>query len=114
MQTIAINSDNDIYINAAGNLVIKTDLNAMGDIITNKSQTNINELLYNTEKGIDFFNTIFASPYYPDLFQVEVTAQIEDTDAVQKITNFSFEENDGIFSYMAKIQTDYGVIALNG
>ena len=114
MQTIAINSDNDIYINSAGNLVVKTDLQAMGDIITNKSQTNINELLYNTEKGIDFFNTIFASPYYPDLFQAEVTAQIEDTDAVQKITDFTSSESDGVFSYTAKIQTDYGVVALNG
>ena len=114
MQTIAINSDNDIYINSSGNLVVKSDLEAMGDILINKSQTASDELLYNTEKGIDFFNTIFASPYYPDLFQAELIKQLEDTDGVQKISGYEYREADGIYSYTVKVQTDYGTAVLNG
>lgn len=50
MRTIGIDANNDIYIDNANNLAVKTNLEAMGDIFINKSQTNLGELLYNTEK----------------------------------------------------------------
>ena len=114
MQTISINDSNDIYLTSSGNLAIDTDINAMGDIFVNKSQTRKGELLYDTEKGIDFFNTIFNSPSYPELFQNEVITQLEDTQATQKITSYESEQNNNVYSYTVKIQTDYGEIALNG
>lgn len=113
MKTIAINENNDIYLDSSNNLAINTDLNAMGNIIVNKSQTVKNELLY-SDKGIDFFNTIFSSPYYPDLFQNELLNQIEDTEAVVTVSNFENEVKDVVFSYKAEIETEYGSIYLNG
>lgn len=114
MKTIAINENNDIYLDNSGNLAIKTDLDAMGDICVNKSQTVQGELLFNQEKGIDFFNTIFSSPTYPDLFQNEVISQLEDTESVNTVNNFKGEASDGIYSYTTKIQTDFGQVVLNG
>lgn len=114
MRTIAINENNDIYLDNSGSLAIKTDLEAMGDICVNKSQTVQGELLYNQDKGIDFFNTIFSSPSYPDLFQNEVITQLEDTQSVNTVKNFRGEAHNGVYSYMVEVQTDFGQVVLNG
>ena len=114
MKTLAINTSNDIYINSVGNIVVKSDLEAMGDILVNKSQTNLGELLFNTEKGIDFFNTIFASPNYIDLYQNQLITQIEQTDKVERITNYDAEIDKNIYKYQVEVQTEYGEVSLNG
>ena len=114
MKTIAINSNNDIYIDSTNNLVIKSDLNAMGDILVNKCQTNLGELLFNALKGIDFFNTIFSSPCYPDLFQNQLITQIEQTDAVKRIDSYTETINNNIYTYKTEVQTEYGEVNLNG
>ena len=114
MKTIAINSNNDIYINSSGNLVIKNDLEAMGDILVNKCETNLGELLYNSLKGIDFFNTIFASPSYVDLFQNQLITQIEQTAAVERIESYDAEIVKDVYKYKTEVQTEYGEVSLNG
>ena len=114
MKTLAINSDNDIFLDNSGNLAIAVDLKAMANIYTNKSQANLGELPYNTDKGIDFFNTIFSSPCYPDLFQNEVLTQLEDTEKTLEILNYTDEIKDDVYSYSVEILTEYGVIELNG
>ncbi len=114
MKTIAINDSNDIYLNTSGNLMVKSDLEAMADILTNKAQGNRGGLRYDTEKGIDFFNTIFASPSYPDLFQAQLTAELADTDEVSSVADYEAETNDGVYSYTVNITTSYGEVTLNG
>ena len=114
MKTIAINSNNDIYLDSSNNLAVKTDLNAMGDILVNKAQTNYGELLFNNPKGIDFFNTVFTSPAYPDLFQNQLLNQFEDTEAVERIAGYESKVEKNVYSYTAKIQTQYGEVNLNG
>lgn len=113
MKTIAINTNNDIYLNDSNNLALKSNLNAMGDIYVNKCQTVKGELQY-TDKGIDFENTIFSSPSYPDLFQNEVITQIEDTEDTQRVTSFEGDTEENTFLYKTKIVTAYGEVALNG
>lgn len=114
MLTIGINDTNDIYLDAQGNLAVKKDLEAMGDIIINKSQTNRGELLYNSEKGIEFFSTVFGEPVYLDLFQSELIEELENTEAVQAVYDYTPSISGGVYAYTANIQTDYGKIALNG
>lgn len=114
MKTIAINSNNDIYLDNFNNLALKNDLDAMGDIFVNKSQTNTGELLYNADKGVDFFNTVFSSPAYPDLFQHELINELKDTDSTQNVRDFVGEVQKNVYSYSVKIQTDYGELTLNG
>lgn len=114
MKTIGIDKNNDIYIDNAGNLAVKKDLAAMGDIFINKSQTNRGELSYNENKGIDFFNTVFSSPTYLDLFQNQLITELETTGNTQRVVNFDGENKNGVFEYSVDIQTDYGKVSLNG
>lgn len=114
MITIAINENNDIYLNSSNNLMTKTDINALADILTTKSQTNLGELLYDTTKGIDFLGTIFNSPSEPAFFQSELIQQLEDTENVQSVYSFTSNTQDNVYSYTAEIISDYGNITLNG
>lgn len=114
MKTISINENNDIYLTPSGNISIKTDIEALGDILVNKTQTNKGELQFDEEKGIDFLNTIFNSPAEIEFFESELINQIEDTDSVQNVYNFESETKNGIYSYKADIITDFGNITLNG
>lgn len=114
MKTISINENNDIFLTPSGNISIKTDIEALGDILVNKTQTNRGELQFNEEKGIDFLNTIFNSPAEIEFFESELINQIEDTDNVQNVYNFESETKNGIYSYKADIITDFGNITLNG
>lgn len=111
---MSINENNDIYLTPSGNISIKTDIEALGDILVNKTQTNRGELQFDEEKGIDFLNTIFNSPAEIEFFESELINQIEDTDNVQNVYNFESETKNGIYSYKADIITDFGNITLNG
>lgn len=114
MLTIGINDTNDIYLDAQGNLAVKKDIEAMGDIYINKVQTLKGELVYNTDKGVDYFNTIFGEPVYLDVFQNQVINELTDTAGTLNITNYQAETANGVYSYIIDCQTDYGNIALHG
>ena len=114
MKTIAINDSNDIYLTPSGNLALKTDLAAMGDILVNKAQTNMGELIYDTEKGVDYFNTIFSSPCYPELFQSQLLSTLENTDQVLEVSDYEASVDNNVYAYSVNITTSYGEVALNG
>lgn len=114
MITFGINKNNDIYLNALNNCELKKDLEAMGDIYVNKSQTNTGEMKYNAIKGIDFFHTLFNHSPFPDLFQNQVQTQLQDTLETQNVTEFTPQLKDSVFSYSVKIQSSYGEVTLNG
>ncbi len=114
MITIGIDSNNDLYLTPQGDLGIKQDLEAMGDIYINKAQTRKGELIYDEEKGIDFFNTIFGEPCYSDLFQNQLISELEDTAETQNVSGYTQKTNNGIYSYTVNCQTSYGEITVNG
>lgn len=114
MITIAINENNDIFTDSSNNLVTKKDIYAVADVLVNKSQLNLGELLYDTTKGVDYLGTIFNSPSEPAFFQSELIQQLEDTENVQSVYSFTSNTQDNVYSYTAEIISDYGNITLNG
>lgn len=114
MKTIAINENNDIYLTPSGNLATKQDIEAMGDIFVNKAQTVRGELQYDTEKGIDFYNTIFNSPAETEMFQSELVEQLENTEDTENVYSYTSKIDGEVYSYKAEIITAYGNITLNG
>ena len=114
MITFGINDNNDLFLDNSGNIAVKKDLAAMGDIYVNKIQTNKGEIFYNSEKGVDYFNTIFGEPCYPDLFQNDVISELKDTENTQKISGYTPEISNGVYKYTVNCQTDYGTVIING
>ena len=114
MQTISINSNNDIYVDISGNLAITQDIYALADISKNKALTNLGEAQYNQQEGIPYFDTIFTDNPKIDLFQAALINTIENTENIERVSNFDYSQENGIFSYKLTEQTTYGEIQLNG
>ena len=114
MRTISINENNDISKNRSNNLAIDTDIQAVADVIKNRVLTLLQELSLNTEKGIPYYTTVWAEQANLELFQANVVNEIETTPGVIRCKDFNYKVNDGVLSYTAEIETEYGTVILNG
>ena len=114
MQTISINQNNDIYVDTSGNIAMGKDKYALSDICKNKVLTTLGEPEYNQTAGIPYFETVFCDTPKIDLFQTAVIETIEQTDNVNRVTNFDYDHNNGVLSYSLISNIDFGDIQLNG
>ena len=114
MLTFGINNDNDLFLDSNGNIVLKKDAPALGDIYVNKAQTNRGELAYNTSKGIDYFNTVFGEPCYPDVFQNQLINELVETEETISVSGYSQTITDDVLNYKVNCKTSYGNIIING
>lgn len=114
MQTISVNQNNDIYVDTSGNIAMGKDKYALSDICKNKVLTTLGEPEYNQTAGIPYFETVFCDTPKIDLFQTAVIETIEQTDNVNRVTNFDYDQDNGVLSYSLIINTDFGDIQLNG
>lgn len=114
MITISTNENNDIFLDSSGNIATSTDINALANVSKNKVLTTLGEPEYNQLDGIPYFETIFTDTPKIDLFQAAVIDTLESLNEVQRVTNFDYEQNNGVFSYSLIEKTTYGDIQLNG
>lgn len=106
----------DIYLDDNGNLAIKSDEQALLDILTNRIRTKKYEVQYDMNKGVPYFETIFANTGLLGLWRSYVIEEIERTSGVISVESllYSLDEGNKKLSYTCKIRTIYGETSLNG
>ena len=114
MITISTNENNDIYINTSGNIATSEDISALANVSKNRALTTLGEPEYNQLLGIPYFETIFTDTPKIDLFQAALIDSMEGLEHVERVSNFEYTQNNGVFSYTLTEQTDYGEIKING
>lgn len=114
MQTIATNENNDIFLDSKGNLALKTEIEAIGNVSVNAVKTLRGEMSLDTTIGVPYFDTIFSTPPEIELFQAYVTDTLNRLDGVNRLTAYTYEQNNGFYSYKAKLDTIYGEVIING
>ena len=114
MITISTNENNDIYLDTSGNIALSQDIYALANISKNKGLTTLGEPEYNQLDGIPYFETVFTDTPKIDLFQAAMINAMESLDGVETVSDFEYEQKDGIFSYTLTEQTIYGDIQING
>lgn len=114
MITISTNENNDIYIDTSGDIATSEDISALANVSKNRALTTLGEPEYNQLSGIPYFETIFTDTPKIDLFQAAMIDSIEALDEVNRVSNFEYEQNNGVFSYTLTENTIYGDIQING
>lgn len=114
MITIATNDSNDIYTDINGNLAMSKDINALANVSKNVILTTLGEPVYNQEDGIPYFETIFTDTPKIDLFQASQIAALERLEDVNRVSNYEYTQQDGVYSYSLVEHTTFGDIILNG
>ena len=114
MKTIATNSDNDIYIDSNGDFALLTDINALANISRNVVLTNLGEPEFNQQDGIPYFETVFTDTPKIDLLQAAQVATLERLENVNRVSNYEYNQENGIYSYSLIEHTTFGDIIING
>lgn len=114
MKTIALNKDNDLYLDDGGNLALALESDAMSEISKNIVLTNKGELEFAILNGLPYMETIFSENGNFDIFQAEIIQALEKLDGVQRVSSFSYIVVDKVYSYSVTLITDYGTVVLNG
>lgn len=114
MKTIATDNNNDLYIDDGGSIAIVSDIDALANISKNAVLTNKGELTYNIQFGIPYMETIFADVANTDIFQASIIQTLESLEGIERVSSYSFEINNGIYSYQVEETTEYGTVVLNG
>lgn len=59
-QTFAVNTDNDMYLDALGNIAIVTDLEAVLQVCRQVALTRLGEMVLQTDQGIPYLQAVFV------------------------------------------------------
>jgi len=114
MQMLAVNTDNDLYLDATGSLARSTELAACMQACAHAAKAQMGEMIYAADQGIPNFDVVWNGA--PNLLQFEAAMRsaLLAVTGVLEITAFSSAVSGGKLTYSATISTQYGDGALNG
>lgn len=121
-QTIASNvnndipgvSPNDIYLDAQGNIAMSFDLQAVLEECAQVAKTLLGELVFNTDLGIPFFETVWDGvPNIPQ-YTASLRSSILSVNGVIEIVSLLTTVESDTLNYTAVIRTIYGTGAISG
>ena len=113
-QSFGLNSSNDIYINAAGNLQIDTGINAVEDACKNVSLLQLGEAILQTTLGMPTFQTVWNGTPNIAIYENYLRQALQSVDGVVAINSLTSNVSKNVYSYSATIETLYGSLYLNG
>lgn len=114
MQMLAVDADNDLYLDPAGSLARSTELAATMQACAHAAKAQMGEMIYAADQGIPNFDVVWNGS--PNLLQFEAAmrATLLTAPHVLEVKAFSAAIQGGKVVYSATIRTEYGEGVLNG
>jgi hypothetical protein len=114
ISTLAVNSNNDIYVGNDGNLAIVYNLEATLQACAQAAKTQLGEMVLATDQGIPNFQTVWVgTPNLPQ-FEAAVRYALLNVPGVTGIQSFITSMQGTSLLYTAIIVTIYGTGNING
>lgn len=114
VQTLAINENNDIYIDVAGNLARAYDITAVLQLCEHVAKTRLGELVLNTDQGIPYFETVWNGTPNFQQFEAALTTAFLGVEGVTSVVSLVVSQSNNILNYIAVIETIFGSGTING
>lgn len=111
MTTLGLNDDHNLYLNAAGDLVIKSELEACIQNCKTAMLAQRGEMIYAMDEGIPYRSTIWDQ-YRPAQFEAAARTALLNVDGVVGINQFTINRTGNDFIYRVEIMTRWGVGSL--
>lgn len=104
----ATDANNDLVINPGGRLSILTDLQAVQQQARHVVQAQLNEMIYDRNRGIDYEATLFNGT--PNLlsFESQVRDALEQLPDVVSVLEFEADRVGNNLEYTLTLQTVFG------
>ena len=107
-QSVLTNSNNDIYLDANGNLAMGFGVPAVKQACFNVSKASLGEEIFSTLNGIPFFQAVFVGVPNIQMFQSYLRSAILSVPGVALIQSLTVTVQNNTLSYTAVIETIYG------
>lgn len=113
IRVFSMNENRDIH-SVGGRLQIATGIEAVLQTCERAMRVRFSEMIYATERGVDYFRVVFGSN--PDVIQFEsgARAQIMRVPGVTGIELFSATIQNNQLTYSVTINTEFGTDSING
>jgi hypothetical protein len=111
---LAVDANNDLYVGANGSLATATGVQAVLQAAQQAAQTQLGEMVFAVDEGIPNFETVWVGA--PNLAQFEAFLRrtllaVPDVTGVESV---EIARQNGVLSYVARIQTTFGAGVVNG
>ena len=113
-QTLAVNANNDLYLNPQGNIAVVYALQATLQACMHAARTILGEMVLQTDRCIPYFQNVFVGVPNIQQFQAALrVAWLQVADVVE-VSSLTTQQVGNTLTYEATIITDYGTGAING
>ena len=106
--TFAVDTDNDLFLNGAGNIAIATGLQAVLENCAHAMKTVLGECVLDIERGIPDFQTVWYSRAKLPQFNFAAVLALRAVAGVVAVKSFNSGYVDDRLVYQATIITIYG------
>jgi len=107
-QTLAVNEQNDLYLDSAGNIAVIYDLAGTLQACAHATKTILGEMLLAVNEGIPNFQTVWVGVPNLQQFEASIRSAILKVVGVVEIVSFIMEQNAETLDYSVVIRTIYG------
>lgn len=107
-RTLAVDANNDIYIDGAGNLALVTGVTAVLQTCEHVVKTILKEMVFAQNQGMPYFETVWNGTPSTDPFDAAFRLRIAQVPDVTGIVDLEITQVADSFTYTATISTIYG------
>lgn len=113
--TLGMDSSRDLYLDRFGNIVTKTDENAMADFLTQRLSNLVGELRYDKTRGIPYMTTVFATGKAGiPAMRASMLDAVKNSEHILGISYLYLTYDEANLRFELSAATDYGQVALKG
>ncbi len=109
-----LNENNDLYVGSNGNLVFLSGLEAVITACETVSKAQLGEMIFATTQGIPNFQTVWVGVPNLGLWQSYLRIALQNVEGVVSVKDLSLRAAGGKLSYVATIETQFGLTEISG
>lgn len=106
--TFSVNDNNDIYLDAIGNIAFAFDLTAIVQQCKQVASTLLGEMVYNVNDGIPFFQVVWVGVPNVAQYTSALRRAFLAVGGVLEVVSLITSQANDVLSYTAMIRTIYG------
>lgn len=110
--TFATDKNNDFYLDENGNIAMATGQDAIKFVCEQITRTLQGELIYHTDEGLPYVDSIWSNKASQLRFQAALRAALEDVPEVIEVNSISTELEKDVFKYEVVLRTVYGQVTI--
>lgn len=106
--TFSVNAQNDIYLDALGNIAFAYDLTAITQQCAQAAKTLLGEMIYNVNQGIPYFQTLWVGVPSVGQYTAALRTAFLAVGGVIEVVSLITSQVNNTLTYTAVIRTIYG------